>query len=636
MRKAAVGLAAFLVVAVAPPLPSAWATASVPTSLVDIVDVSDTFTAGVNGRAADQSFPVGATNPTALVVENTPGTGAQSWSDSKWSFAKDASHAAGRWCGNSARGSNTGVVQLGRAEATIPGVSKDWGVEYGVRTDFVMQTDACVDDGATVSITTSSLRDTELQGDGMSVRFRSTGDSRGEVVLNLPGANGDHLTTFDSGLTPGVWHVLAVRFDLTNQYVYIYSDGTLRGSIDLKGFAANYHPASAAVSLGVDLGTLDVTKQQVAWFDNFLVGHPIDSSAPPTDPGYVQGPLVTPPAQTHLAFRLFKGTMGSELGPGAPPNGGDGNTYAPDVHLENGVYKMWYGGQGADGYEHIHYAESTDGYNWKRFGIVLSEAPGHVAAGQPTFPLIEDASVVKVDGTYHLYYTAAPAGINDVIRHATSPDGIHWTITGTVLTPDPFPAWDSLDVARPSVRYEGPGVWKMWYDGCQGVNAGTGLEQCMTFRNAGYATSTDGIHWTKSASNPIIQTFEAVQVTQYRGTYFMVGENQQGTRLESSPDGVTWTDRGLLVGLSGGLDDQYGHITPDLFIGPDGRPKTLYAGLARGSCWCQNLMGAALLDGTELDSLVAPAAPAPQPFPDFSSVVTVKASTKKKGNASLS
>jgi hypothetical protein len=472
------------------------------------------------------------------------------------------------------------------------------------------------------------LRDTELQGDGLSVRLRPTGDTRGEVVLNLPGAGGDHVTGLTSGLTPGVWHVVATRFDLVNQFVYVYTDDVLRGSIDFKSFAASYHPARAAVNVGVELGALDPTKQQVAWFDNFLIGHPTNATDPPPDPGYVQGPTVTPPTQSHLAFRLFKGTMGSELGPGAPPSGGDGNTYAPEVHLENGVYRMWYGGQGVDGYEHIHYADSTDGYNWKRYGIVLSEAPGHVAQGQPTFPLIEDASVVKVDGVYHLYYTAAPAGINDVIRHATSADGIHWTITGTVLAPDPFPAWDSLDVARPSVRYEGPGVWKMWFDGCQGPNAGLGLEQCMGFRNAGYATSTDGIHWTKSASNPIIPAFEAVNVTKYRGTYFMVGENQQGTRLESSPDGITWTDNGMLVSLSGGADDQYGHITPDLFLGPDGRPKTLYLGLARGSCWCQNLMGAALLDGTELDSFVSAGAPPPDPFPDFSDVATAAAPRK--------
>jgi hypothetical protein len=589
---------------------------SVPTTLVDTVDVSDTFTEGLNGRVADQSFPVGAGDPNRLVVENAPATGAQSWTDDKWSFAKDSNHAAGPWCGSSSRGSATGVVQAGLAEATVPGLAKDWGVTYGIRNDFVLQTDVCVDSGATVNLTTASIRDTELQGDGLTIRLRPTGDSRGEVILDMPGAGGDHITGLTSGLTAGAWHVAAARFDLADHSVQVYVDDVLRGSLDITG----YSPSNAAVSVGVDLGSLDPTRQQVAWFDNFLVGHPSGAADPPADPGYVQGPTVTPPAQTHLAFRLFKGTMNSELGPGSPPSGGDGNTYAPEVHLENGLYRMWYGGQGTDGYEHIHYAESTDGYNWKRYGIVLSEAPGHVPQGQQTYPLIEDASVVKVDGTYHMYYTAAPSGTVDVIRHATSADGIHWTVTGTVLTPDAFPAWDSLDVARPSVRYESPGNWKMWYDGCQGVYAGTGAEPCLGFRNAGYATSTDGLHWTKSSANPIISPIEAVNVVQYRGTYFMVGESQQGTRLESSLDGVSWTDRGFLVGLSGGPDDQSGQITPDLLLGPDGLPKTLYMGLGRNSCWCQNLMGAALLDGTELDAFVAAGAPPATPFPDFSTV----------------
>src|SRR5688500_2809254 len=40
---------------------------------------------------------------------------------------------------------------------------------------------------------------------------------------------------------------------------------------------------------------------------------------------------------------------------------GRGNVYAPDVLVEGGVYRMWYGAQGRDGHDRILYAESRDG-----------------------------------------------------------------------------------------------------------------------------------------------------------------------------------------------------------------------------------------------------------------------------------
>src|SRR3954452_23061875 len=50
---------------------------------------------------------------------------------------------------------------------------------------------------------------------------------------------------------------------------------------------------------------------------------------------------------------------------------GEGNVYAPDVLLDAGLYRMWYGGQGRDGHDRIHLAESGDGVTWARRGVVL-------------------------------------------------------------------------------------------------------------------------------------------------------------------------------------------------------------------------------------------------------------------------
>lgn len=293
------------------------------------------------------------------------------------------------------------------------------------------------------------------------------------------------------------------------------------------------------------------------------------------------------------AFVLFKGTMPTELGPSAG-GAGDGNTYGPEVHIENGVWRMWYGGQGTDGRERIHYAESTDGITWNRTGVVLDD---------PNNPLIEDATIVVSGGVYHMFYTGAQRGTLDEIYHAISYDGLSWTRVGKVLQRGPLGSWDGLLVGRPSVMIE-DGVWKMWFDGCQGFWLGVGVEPCLGFRNVGYATSPDGYHWSEYPNNPIFPVDESVHVSRYRGTYIMLGENQQGTRIATSPDGIAWTDKGYLVHLSGQPYDQYGHITPFLLYGADGRPLMEFLGLARDSCWCQNLMGAVRFHGDELDAYV--------------------------------
>ena len=52
--------------------------------------------------------------------------------------------------------------------------------------------------------------------------------------------------------------------------------------------------------------------------------------------------------------------------------------------------------------------------------------------------------------------------------------------------------WESSSVSFPFVRKEGD-IWKMWYNG-----------QNASYTRIGYATSNDGISWTKYASNPVM------------------------------------------------------------------------------------------------------------------------------------
>jgi hypothetical protein len=311
---------------------------------------------------------------------------------------------------------------------------------------------------------------------------------------------------------------------------------------------------------------------------------------------------VTPPTTKDTPYVQF-----TTATPGVPSNDSGlypytGNTYGPEVLYEGGIYKMWYGAQADNGLERIFYATSTDGINWTKLGVAVDD---------PAINLEQDPTVVKVGTTYHMFYTGAVNGIIDRIYHASSTNGTTWTLLGQVLGPGTGSAWDNNLVGRPSVRYES-GTWKMWFDGCSSTDPNVACQG--SIRSVGYATSTNGSTWTKSASNPIIPAAEAVQVSKYSNNYVLLAESGSGTRLFTSAGGVTgWTDRGIWIHLSGsgvGTGDVYGHVTPFLFYDPStGKPKRVYMGINRASCWCQNAVGAAELRGDELDRFLVGTAP---------------------------
>lgn len=138
-------------------------------------------------------------------------------------------------------------------------------------------------------------------------------------------------------------------------------------------------------------------------------------------------------------------------------------------------------------------------------------APG-AASDWDHYPLAVE-SVLRTDEDYVLYYTPMQSlnadGIYYVsggIGRATSPDGIHWTkyddpATTTVpyAASDPvfvknsdYTAWDYSSVGSPVVRFSNDG-WELFYYG----NAGS-------WYSVGYATSEDGITWTRHGDAPIV------------------------------------------------------------------------------------------------------------------------------------
>lgn len=274
---------------------------------------------------------------------------------------------------------------------------------------------------------------------------------------------------------------------------------------------------------------------------------------------------------------LLKGESETELAPH-----GQGNVYAPDVHRDedgNG-WIMWYGGQGHDGHDRIHRADSTDGRHWEKRGVAVDCG---------TANHVNDPSVVRVGSLWWMFYTVAQTAELDEIALATSADGLHWEKRGVVLPKGEGAVWDSWKVGRPSVLFEN-GRFRMWYDGqptteAAAANALAGVVK-REGRAVGYAESIDGLTWLRRSEPVFHEGAGAIDVVRLGDPLIMVIESGSGVRWASSTDGLSWQGRGRLLPLSGGDLDRYGQVTP--FLLEDAGKLRLFFGAARRRTWDGN------------------------------------------------
>lgn len=294
---------------------------------------------------------------------------------------------------------------------------------------------------------------------------------------------------------------------------------------------------------------------------------------------------------------VLAGKLDSELAPH-----GQGNVYAPDVLIDGKRYRMWYGGQGKDGHDRIHYAESDDGIAWVRKGVVLEDRKANH---------VNDPCVVKVGGDYYMYYTRTATDVVDRIDVAISADGIVWRPKGAALAPGQTGAWDSLSVGRPSVIVE-DGTLKLWYDGRKNFPPGAPVRNVPkssdSRRSVGYATSKDGLHFTRFGAMPVLgNDIGGVDVKRLGTRLLMAYESRDGTGLATSKDGIAWIDSGLLVEKSGTPVDAFGHVTPNLMVDADGEIRRIYIGAAQAATWDHNVIAVLKIPSNKLNHILAEA-----------------------------
>jgi hypothetical protein len=269
--------------------PAAHAAVTVGSStLIAQLDYSDSFTLGTGTRVplAPNAYPIGASVPAALAVENNHGNPAMTWTDALWSISNDASAINGGtlYPGGSGGGSSTGMTQTGGGEVNS-------GIEYNLRSDFVVQFDA-VQVSDRVNITTSNGRNGIAGPNGLSIFFRANGHSTlPEVGVYNPNV-GEVITSLDTGLA-GVdlneWHNYAARFNLNSGIITLWVDEIPLGSLDLTTLGGPtvfggpiaapgaYLPfMTAATNDAVSIGT---TGGDRTWMDNFQVGAPVPEPA---------------------------------------------------------------------------------------------------------------------------------------------------------------------------------------------------------------------------------------------------------------------------------------------------------------------------------------------------------------------
>jgi len=110
----------------------------------------------------------------------------------------------------------------------------------------------------------------------------------------------------------------------------------------------------------------------------------------------------------------------------------------------------------------------------------------------------------------------------------------------------------------------------------------------------GFATSPDGVHWTRNSANPVLQLgIGAVDVTRVSDGYVMLYEGQAGTGAATSRDGLVWKDCGLVLPLSGTDSDRYGQVTPHLVDA--GNSWLVFLGAASRKTWDGNSVAATSL-----------------------------------------
>jgi hypothetical protein len=208
-----------------------------------------------------------------------------------------------------------------------------------------------------------------------------------------------------------------------------------------------------------------------------------ESTTEPPDPP-------DPPDPPRLSAPTFTNVSNSPALRNGLPGEWDRNGALYSSVIQDGdTLRMWYTGVNDNDVARIGYAWSLDGQNWNEY------AGNPVMSASLSWELgdVGQCEVIKDNTTFKMWYGAGSIGDprHRKMGYATSSDGINWT-----KHPDPVMetgaagSWSDKAIAVGTVIKE-DGTYKMWYNG------NTGTFGTSNQAEIGYATSSDGISWSK-------------------------------------------------------------------------------------------------------------------------------------------
>jgi predicted GH43/DUF377 family glycosyl hydrolase len=261
-------------------------------------------------------------------------------------------------------------------------------------------------------------------------------------------------------------------------------------------------------------------------------------------------------------------------------------------------YKMWYSGGDESGTWRMGYATSSDGIHW-------AEHPSNpvLDLGDESWNNVRvlNPSVVYEGGLYKMWlHTAGDDGSGwlPYIAYAASTDGVVWAwdANNPLLSRDVAHDWESDWIWGPSVLHGGGG-YQMWYS-AWGSDEGS----------TGYATAPDETAWTKYGGGiaPVLAGTPGEWDEGYAydpfvlyagGTYTMYYDNDTSIGVATSSDGISWSKSVSNPALGPGAPGQWGQPGVQFVAGSDGSTLDGFT-VRNGDAYSG---GGVLVEGTEAD-----------------------------------
>jgi predicted GH43/DUF377 family glycosyl hydrolase len=227
---------------------------------------------------------------------------------------------------------------------------------------------------------------------------------------------------------------------------------------------------------------------------------------------------------------------------GNPVMGGKyGTCFDVSVMKDGETYRMWLSWRPR---QSLALVESRDGIHW-------SEPPRIVLGPRRETGWEDDINrpvVIKRGDAFLMWYTGQARG-HSWLGHAASPDGLHWRRLSAQPVLSPERPWERVAVMCPDVLWDDDlKRFRMWYSGGE-QNEPNAI---------GYATSPDGLVWTKHDANPVFVPDPQVGWEQFKVTgcqvlkrgdwhyMFYIGfrdEDHAQIGLARSRDGLTHWER---------------------------------------------------------------------------------------------